>query len=130
MRELPYCRLEILGDGDGSQAAAPVVVHDDDALRVVRTDRTDFGLRRGESREYVYSFATYEISVGADRLTARRYADTWHEVSIFASAPLKEIPYGDRSFRTTASYFFGLDDVRAVTVFVGTYVPVDRARCA
>ena len=97
---------------------------------ITRVDRIDFGYADdGKTFEYVYRFATYEIRVGERVLAARRYADTWHEVSFFGGAEMwTRIPYDDAAFSIAARYFLGLRDVTRGTAFVqGEYRPVDPA---
>ncbi|MBL8915753.1 MAG: hypothetical protein JNM17_33955 [Archangium sp.] len=125
MREADFRRQPFESDGDGSAASSPIVVHEG-PLHIERTDRLDYGRKEGAYRSYVYSFATYAITHGARRFTARRYEDTWSEVSLFGDPPFTAIPYDDASFCAAARYFFGLDDVKEVRAFTGEYVTVDR----
>jgi hypothetical protein len=133
MREPPYREPYMDPALRSGRLGVPAIeVHRSADLVVRREDRVDFGRdETGRRFHYIYRFATYEIVALGRELGARRYADSWAEVSIFVGSlpPEGGIPYQDDAFALAARYFFGLADVETVTAFVESgYQPVDPAR--
>lgn len=135
MREPEYQKPTI--DGEGGSAARPrVEVFRSAGLVVTREDRVDFGSRGADGHfDYIYSFAVYWLKTGGVCYRARRYADEWHQVSLFApdGQTWSSIPYSDAGFARAVRYFAGLDDVTVVLALTSSnespYQRVDPGRC-
>jgi hypothetical protein len=135
VREPEYQQPAI--DGEDSSAARPrVEVFRSADLVVTREDCVDFGSRSASGHfDYIYSFAVYELKTAGVCYRARRYADGWHQVSLFApdDQTWSSIPYSDAGFARVVRYFAGLDDVTVVQAFTSSnespYQRVDPGRC-
>jgi hypothetical protein len=134
VREPEYQKPTIEGQ-DGSAARPAVAVFRRPGLAVMRVDRVDFGARGVEGYfDYIYWYATYELQTAEACYRARRYADEWHRVSLFAPSEQtwSAIPYSDSGFARVVRYFAGLDDVTTVQTLVSgsetPYQPVDPSR--
>jgi hypothetical protein len=135
VREPEYEKPAI--DGENGSAARPrAEVFRSADLVVTREDRVDFGSRGANGRfDYIYSFAVYELKTAGVCYRARRYADEWHQVSLYApdDQTWPSIPYSDPGFAHAVRYFAGLDDVTAVQALTSSnespYQRVDPGRC-
>ena len=127
MREPAYRRPPL--DGSGAGRSAAIDVYRDGSIAIRRTDCVDYPPADDESgASYFYEFADYEVSMGGVTYSARRYADEWHEVSLFDAegCSWSELPGDDALFIAAARYFFGLDDVSAVYALGSGEAALDR----
>ncbi|RYE84538.1 MAG: hypothetical protein EOO75_18010 [Myxococcales bacterium] len=110
--------------------SAPRVLDSPAPLTITRWDCLDHGEDEHGQCLYSYAYAWYELRTPHGTLTARRYADEWRQVSLFAGAdgPWRSVPHEDPGFQLAVRYFADLEDIDTLRAFVGTYEDVDLER--